>query len=69
MKAKREKKPAKTTCTLKYVLAVEISQEDARRISLGGFMPVDVRDALIASVEADYQRTAGRERIARLGGM
>lgn len=69
MRAKKEKKPAKETCTLKYNIDVEISQKDAHRISLGGFMPVDVRDALIASVEADYQRTAGRERIARLGGM
>lgn len=67
MKAKREKKPAKTTCTLKYDLAVEISQEDARSIALGQFMPIGVRDALLLAVEVDYQRTASRERIAQLG--
>lgn len=69
MRAQKEKKPAKETCTLKYDIEVEISQKDAHRISLGGFMPVGVRDALVASVEEDCQRTASRESIARLGGV
>ena len=68
MRAKKEKKPAKNTCTFRYEIEIEISQKDARTL-FGGFMPKGVRDALVAAVEEHYQKTAGRERIAKLGGM
>lgn len=65
----RAKKPPKDTCTLNHQMAIEITQAEARCISLGNFLPRSVADKLIADINAMHARTEDRERIARLGGM
>jgi hypothetical protein len=65
----RARKPKKTTCTMRHEIRIEISQEHARCVAQGGFLPRAVADQLIASIEALYQKTAARESIAKLGGV
>ncbi len=65
----RKKKIDDGLCAFNHTIAVRISQENARRISLGGFLPREVADQMIADVEALYASTESRERIAKLGGM
>lgn len=61
--AKAKKKP-KDTCTFKHSMAIEITQAEARCVSLGNFLPRTVADKMIASIEAMYAQTEARERIA-----
>lgn len=62
----RTRKPRKETCTFTHSMKLEITQLEARCISLGGFLPRSVADKMIGDCEALYRQTEGREAAARI---
>lgn len=53
-------------CDFNHAMKIRITQQEARCIAHGNFLPRSVADKMIADIEAMYSLTESREKIARM---